>query len=245
MTNSHLPFTPLKVDELGWSRFLQLWSDHVLDLVKQLDYNLSPITQEAIALGYLGYPGASAQEIATAEERLDRTLPDSYKQFLRVSNGWRQMAMYAEDCRMFAVDEIDLFRYTHPDAVDGWLRAIPTGYDSFRTPDDKYFIYGAEQDASTLRDEYVATAYAISELIDAAIYLLNPMVITPDGEWEAWYFGYALAGAYRYRSFQEMMEAEYLRIVTDLREMIRYTAELGKQTLNKTGVEPDTLGFVP
>lgn len=202
----------------------------MLDLVKQLDYDPPPMEQEAITLGYLGYPGASVAEIAAAEKRLDRTLPDSYKAFLRVSNGWRQLFMDADDCRMFAVHEVELFRYTHPDAVDGWLRAIPTGYDSFRTPDDKYFVYGVEQDSLTLRDEYVATAYAISELIDAAIYLLNPMVITPDGEWEAWYFGYKLPGAYRYRSFQEIMEAEYLRIVSSLQEMIRYSKELGKQT---------------
>ncbi len=43
----------------------------------------------------------------------------------------------------------------------------------------------------------------------SAIYLLNPQVVTEEGEWEAWFFANWLPGAARYRSFQEMMEAEY------------------------------------
>ena len=44
---------------------------------------------------------------------------------------------------------------------------------------------------------------------DSAIYLLNPKVVTPDGEWEAWFFANWLPGAARYRSFVELMQAEY------------------------------------
>ena len=41
--------------------------------------------------------------------------------------------------------------------------------------------------------------------MDAAFLALNPQVVTPEGEWEAWYFGNALPGARRYRNFEEMM----------------------------------------
>jgi hypothetical protein len=37
----------------------------------------------------------------------------------------------------------------------------------------------------------------VSQRIDAAVYLLNPIVKTPTGEWEAWFLGDALPGAYR------------------------------------------------
>ena len=41
------------------------------------------------------------------------------------------------------------------------------------------------------------------------MYLLNPMVVTPEGEWEAWMFAHWLPGARRYRSFWELMGGEY------------------------------------
>jgi len=44
---------------------------------------------------------------------------------------------------------------------------------------------------------------------DSAVYLLNPQVISADGEWEAWFFANWLPRAHRYRSFQEMMEAHF------------------------------------
>lgn len=49
-------------------------------------------------------------------------------------------------------------------------------------PDEKYLVYGEEQDCVTLRIEYLKTALSISEGIDSAIYLLNPQVVTEDGE---------------------------------------------------------------
>ena len=49
----------------------------------------------------------------------------------------------------------------------------------------------------------------ISDESDSAIYLLNPEVVTAEGEWEAWLFANWLPGASRYRSFAELMEAEY------------------------------------
>jgi hypothetical protein len=42
--------------------------------------------------------------------------------------------------------------------------------------------------------------------------------VTPDGEWEAWFFANWNPGANRYRSFREMMQAEranFLRLVAD------------------------------
>ena len=81
-------------------------------------------------------------------------------------------------------------------------------------------MYGDAQDCSQLRVEYLATALAISTKRNSAIYVLNPQVITNDGEWEAWFFGDWLPGADRYRSFQDMMEAEYETFL-ELREDVR------------------------
>lgn len=50
---------------------------------------------------------------------------------------------------------------------------------------------------------------------DAAIYVLNPQIVTPEGEWEAWLFADWLPGAARYRSFQDLMQAEYAQAMRD------------------------------
>jgi hypothetical protein len=49
----------------------------------------------------------------------------------------------------------------------------------------------------------------VSDIGDSAILLLNPEVVTPDGEWEAWDFANWHPGAVRYRSFWDMMQALY------------------------------------
>lgn len=73
-------------------------------------------------------------------------------------------------------------------------------------PDEEYFIYGEEQDCANCRFEYIENALEIStESEDCDIFLLVPDVIFETGEWEAWHAGSKLPGAYRYRSFYELM----------------------------------------
>ena len=59
-----------------------------------------------------------------------------------------------------------------------------------------------------MRNEYLRHTLEVSGEGDG-IYLLNPKVITADGEWEAWFFATWLPGARRYRSFWELMQDEY------------------------------------
>jgi hypothetical protein len=51
----------------------------------------------------------------------------------------------------------------------------------------------------------------ISDTGDAAILLLNPEVVSDEGEWEAWFFASWLPGAGRFRSFEELMRFEARR----------------------------------
>jgi hypothetical protein len=57
--------------------------------------------------------------------------------------------------------------------------------------------------------KYLQQALEISDRGDSSIYLLNPNIVTADGEWEAWFFGDWLPGADRYHSFIDLMQAEY------------------------------------
>jgi HEAT repeat protein len=58
----------------------------------------------------------------------------------------------------------------------------------------------------------------VSDVGDSAIILLNPQVVTPEGEWEAWFFANWIPGAYRYRSFWELMQGQYEQVLHMLRE---------------------------
>ena len=75
--------------------------------------------------------------------------------------------------------------------------------------DEKYLVYGEEQEQDIMRVEYLQTALEISDTGDAAILLLNPQILTMEGEWEAWFFASWLPGAKRYPSFWDMMQSEH------------------------------------
>ncbi len=157
---------------------------------------------------WLGYAGATAEQIQGLEARLSRPLPPSYRAFLLTSNGWRQTGPFID--RLYAAGEVDWFRNRYADWIEAWtggpghlLSMSPPS-----VPDGEYFVYGAGQDPVKGRFEYLNDALAISPEGDSAIYLLNPRVVSAGGEWEAWFFANWLPGAARYRSFQEMMVAE-------------------------------------
>jgi hypothetical protein len=159
---------------------------------------------EVLNAGWLGFGGASAAEIEAVEHRLGTELPPSYRQFLQTSNGWRDSGNFIH--RIWSTTEIAWFKERNQDWIDAYVHPYKNLPE---TPDAEYFVYGKKQDPITIRAEYLQTALEISDVADAAIYLLNPKIVTKEGEWEAWFFANWLPGAVRYRSFQELMEAEY------------------------------------
>lgn len=181
-----------------WKSYIEQWSQkQIAELGEGYESDL-PI--EVIESGYLGYSGATDDQIASAEARLGVSFPPSYRDFLKVSNGLRSIVDYG--IRFYSIEEVDWFAARNQDWIDVWTSDIK---ETPSVPDEKYFVYGKEQDCAYVRSEYMQTALAVSSECDGYIYLLNPRIITPDGEWEAWDFGNKLPGAFRYRSFQEMM----------------------------------------
>jgi hypothetical protein len=107
---------------------------------------------------------------------------------------------------LWSVDEVDWFRVRHQDWIDSWTQ----GYLSSASGD------GAPQpDAEHLAMPYVLEVSAEG---DGAILLLNPLVVTPEGEWEAWSFANWYPGAVRYRSFWELMKRRYESFWSDENE---------------------------
>ncbi len=209
-----------------WRHFLENWSQDYLACVKK-DDTFNP---EVLASGWLGFPGATEVQIAETEARLSIQLPVSYREFLKISNGWRQTTPFIY--RILAVEEVEWFHVRHAD----WITSFSQKHGQTHAPkhadhpsngaypvhtvsDANYLIYGHAQDCSKIRIEYLSRSLEISEKGESSIYLLNPEVMNDQQEWEAWFFGDWLPGADRYPSFQAMMEAEY-RNFLDMRDAL-------------------------
>jgi hypothetical protein len=207
----------VQLENFDWHDFLKQWSD---DFIRNFK-NVNQLPVEVINSRWLGFPGATEDQIRNAELRLRTSFPPSYRAFLKVSNGWRQTTPFIY--RIWSVEEVEWFSKRH----SGWIRAFTESHFNSRrshtqnkhqlngsphiskVPDADYFLYGDRQDCSKIRLDYLNSSLEVSAKGESAIYLLNPHVISTQGEWEAWFFGDWLPGADRYRSFQELMEAEY------------------------------------
>jgi hypothetical protein len=197
------------MDVQTWQTFLrQLTQDLIIDD----DFLADEVPPEVIDSGWLGYDGATEAQLQAAEQRLGVKLPPSYRTFLQTTNGWRQLNSYI--LKMWSAEEIDWFATKHQSTINIWINnyahALPIS-------DQDYFVYGEEQYAPRFRPHYLQTALEISECDDTTVYLLNPKVVTADGEWEAWLFASWLPGAHRYHSFWEMMQSEYITMINTRR----------------------------
>src|SRR5262245_35199762 len=146
-----------------------------------------------------------------AEERLGKSLPPSYRNFLKCTNGLLQPsgAGAARGGDFWPVEKIEWFRVRNAE----WIEAYAGSSEEIS--DDLYFRYGEEQDTIHFRIEYLRAALELSGNGDSSVYLLNPLVVGDDGEWEAWHFANWYPGAVRYRSFAEMMRDHYAQFVHD------------------------------
>jgi hypothetical protein len=184
-----------------WATLLNTFSRKLI-AGRDNTYHRWELTPEMIASEWLGNPGASLAQIEEAETRLGTQLPPSYREFLMISNGWRNSDW--TDMQLWATQEIEWFATRN----SGWIQAwLPDTDARPSVPDEHYFVYGEAQDCVSLRREYLSTALEISsDSGDGDIFLLIPDVVFGEGEWEAWHVGNKLPGAFRYRSFYELMQ---------------------------------------
>ncbi len=71
-----------------WRSFLLKWSGEWADSLLE-DETRGEDKEAARQARWLGFPPASEERIAAMEERLGRRMPPSYREFLKVSDGWR------------------------------------------------------------------------------------------------------------------------------------------------------------
>jgi hypothetical protein len=181
--------------EYNWQEFMARWSRDMLasrHFADHLDILGSEYPDEykdeVLASGWLGYPPATDMQIEATEKRLGLALPPSYTSFLKVSNGWRAIDDFIN--RLWPVEEINWLASTDPDYVTSWVEA------------------SAGQAEPLYESRYIASTLQISDIEYAgtAVLLLNPKVVNPSGEWEAWFMAHWVPGANTYPSFWEMMQ---------------------------------------
>ena len=149
---------------------------------------------------WLGYPPASDAEVAALEAKLGLRLPPSYAAFLRASNGWRRITSAIG--RLRPAGEVDLFRVENEDWVEIY------GEDGWDVPDAEYLRATTTGAPPGHRAAHMPHLVQVSD-VDDGVLLLNPRAVTPDGEWEAWFFANWVPGAQRYPSFAHLMLGEF------------------------------------
>jgi hypothetical protein len=180
-----------------WQSLLARWSAEWL----RIEEYAVTLPDEVLQSGWLGFPPASEEAIRAAEQRLCVALPPSYRVFLLVSDGWRRTSSFID--RLFSVQEIDRFASLNPEWLAVWTRKLSGVSEA------EHRRYGDPAHDITFCTEYLHEAIQISHEGDQAVYLLNPAIVAPDGEWEAWLFASWMPGARRYPSFWALMQAEY------------------------------------
>ncbi|MFP4323487.1 MAG: SMI1/KNR4 family protein [Anaerolineales bacterium] len=145
------------------------------------------VPDSKLASGWLGYDGAEEAALSALEARLGCTLPPSYREFLKASDGFLLPGPGVQ--RLYGTLDVRWFRDENQFQIDIWRESVG--------PDDPPL----EDDLGDLLE------IAGPEPGESARLLLNPNVMGRDGEWEAWFFEDWMPGADKYPSFYALMEA--------------------------------------
>jgi hypothetical protein len=170
----------------SWEKTLKRWSEAILDSGEDCE-----LPQDARESRWVGYPPATDDQIAEAEQRLRCILPPSYKDFLKISNGW---PLVSESVRkLLPIDEVCALSESQPAIVDAWSK-VPE--------------IDASAADSTLAPSHYSNAIQISDYGDGC-FLLNPLVQTHDGECQACFFANWVPGAECFASFKDLLQNQY------------------------------------
>jgi SMI1/KNR4 family protein SUKH-1 len=178
-----------------WDTWLRQWNRQLLSRYDPSTYDafVDPlVTPLVVAGGWLGAPAAAEEQVAELETRLGARLPPSYRSFLLTANGFLQPGIIVP--RLLAADEVSWLRDVDRQTIEAWTGAADAGGSVGPDAFERYL-------PSTLR-------VSARETVGTAMYLLNPEIITADGEWEAWFFAHWVPGVRRFPSFWALMHAE-------------------------------------
>ena len=103
-------------DSFDWRAFLEEFSRELLEEERIR----SGLTDEVVRSGWMGFEGASEGEIQDLERRLGIGLPQTYRRFLSVSNGWRTLGIYQPG--LSSTSKVEWFRDHHLNVIATWQK---------------------------------------------------------------------------------------------------------------------------
>ena len=171
--------------EFDWVKLLKRWSAAI---VASGEFS-GLLTAQSVARKWAGFPPATDDAITATETRLQRRLPDSYRRFLKVSNGW-WLDGTAGPTRLWSVEEIRPLAEVQPETAAIWGRSAH-GHQS-------------KVDGTVLPATHYRSVIQISEDNDG-FYLLNPLIEPRPDEWQAAFHANWIPGAECHASFGELM----------------------------------------
>jgi cell wall assembly regulator SMI1 len=139
------------------------WKSHLSDISATLAQS-DDLQSEYINnnLNWLGFDGATEAEIQRHEKRLSTSLPPSYKEFLKVSNGFKQLNCFVWN--ILPIDKVDWLKNFDPTLYQLYTTEFK---DSFNATDKEYFVYGEEQKTTDFRSEYLVNSLAPPWLVSS------------------------------------------------------------------------------
>jgi cell wall assembly regulator SMI1 len=172
------------MDREDWGPFLERWSEEWI--TAHDPERDAPLAEEVLKDRWLGFGPASDDEIAAAQTRLGCSLPPSLREFLRVTNGWRDAGPFIY--RLAGTKELAWLRDS--DEVSGWI--------------DAYSDLAEEGEPD--EGEILARSLRLSLEGDAAVLVLDPEDVDDNGEWAAyWLASWSGMGPERHDSFYDLM----------------------------------------
>ncbi len=140
-------------------------------------------------------------QLNAAEKRLGVKLPKSYREFILTFSPAREASHPAQDKHigLLPADQIGFVRDLMPESVE------IAEENPIESPDVDYFLYGVEQQGTSVRTSYLRNAILVGRYGDSMFeqILLYPQVSTQDGELETAIRFHA--SQFRAPSFAEMM----------------------------------------
>src|SRR5215467_2319261 len=126
---------------IAWRPFLEQFSAEVI-ADRRDRANLPP---DVVTSSWLGFPPATLEEIEALEKRLGSRLPESYREFLLTTNGWRTAGAFVYD--LLPASKVSWFRHIHQDWIDAWMNGAAAVGEPMPVSDEEYFVYGPEQNS--------------------------------------------------------------------------------------------------
>ncbi|MGV9703071.1 SMI1/KNR4 family protein [Streptomyces sp. NPDC003483] len=182
-----------------WRPFLEQWSaEWIAGHDPDKD---APLAQEVVQDAWLGFAPASEAEVAAAEARLGRRLPPSLREFLLVTNGWRDAGNFIY--RLAGAAELEWLRDTDDRTwIEAWEDLAEDDVEEDEDGEEPFEVQEAKVLARCLR---------LSLEGDAAVMLLDPDDVDVDGEWAAyWLASWSGEGPERYDSFHGLMRRQWV-----------------------------------